>query len=75
MVVCHCRAVSDCKVRQAIEAGAGDVEAIARQCGAGLACGGCRPALAMLLSDLGFESFSVDGDAGPAAARASAATV
>ena len=74
MVVCHCRAVSDCKVRQAIEAGASDVEAIARQCGAGMACGGCRPALAMLLSDLGLESFSVDGDAGPAA-RASAATV
>lgn len=72
MVVCHCRAVSDCKVRQAIEAGAGDVEAIARQCGAGMACGGCRPALAMLLADLGLERFS--GDAGPAA-RASAATV
>lgn len=74
MVVCHCRAVSDCKVRQAIEAGAGDVEAIARRCGAGMACGGCRPALAMLLSDLGLGSFSVDGDAGPPA-TASAATV
>ena len=72
MVVCHCRAVSDCKVRQAIEAGAGDVEAIARQCGAGMACGGCRPALAMLLSDLGLERFSVDGDARPAASASGA---
>lgn len=67
MVVCHCRAVSDCKVRQAIEAGAGDVEAIARQCGAGMACGGCRPALAMLLSELGLEGFSVDSDVRPVA--------
>lgn len=67
MVVCHCRAVSDCRVRQAIEAGAGDVEAIARQCGAGMACGGCRPALAMLLSELGLDSPSVDRNALPAA--------
>ncbi|MDP8988388.1 MAG: (2Fe-2S)-binding protein [Actinomycetota bacterium] len=67
MVVCHCRAVSDCRVRQAIEAGAGDVEAIARQCGAGMACGGCRPALAMLLSELGLDSSSVDRNALPAA--------
>ena len=74
MVVCHCRAVSDCRVRQAIEAGAGDVEAIARQCGAGMACGGCRPALAMLLSDLAREGFSVNRNPRPTA-RASRAAV
>jgi bacterioferritin-associated ferredoxin len=56
VVVCHCRAVSDCRVRQAIEAGAADIETIARQCGAGSQCGGCRPALAMLLSDLGLDA-------------------
>lgn len=67
MVVCHCRAVSDCRVRQAIEAGAADVDAIARQCGAGSGCGGCRPALAMLLSGLGLETDAVEGNALPAA--------
>lgn len=67
MVVCHCRAVSDCRVRQAIDAGAADIEAIARQCGAGSRCGGCRPALAMLLLGLGLPTALAKEDAQPAA--------
>ncbi|MBW3575639.1 MAG: (2Fe-2S)-binding protein [Actinobacteria bacterium] len=49
MVVCHCRAVSDSGIRHAVERGAADVESVARHCGAGSVCGGCRPAIALLL--------------------------
>jgi bacterioferritin-associated ferredoxin len=49
MLVCHCRTVSDREVRAAIECGARTVGAVARQCGAGGACGGCRFALRDLL--------------------------
>lgn len=52
MVICHCRAVSDGLVRAAIAGGAVDVDAIIRDCGAGSVCGGCRPAIALMLGDL-----------------------
>ena len=50
MVVCHCRAVSDGCIRSAVERGALDIDAVARQCGAGSVCGGCRPTIALLLA-------------------------
>ena len=50
MVVCHCRAVTDRVVRDAIEGGARDLESLARWCGAGADCGGCWPALQGLLA-------------------------
>lgn len=59
MVICHCRAVSDGLVRAAVAEGAADVDAIISQCGAGSVCGGCRPAIALLLGDL-----TVDADHG-----------
>lgn len=52
MVICHCRAISDCRIRSAVDGGALDLETVARYCGAGSACGGCRPAIAMLLATL-----------------------
>ena len=51
MYVCLCRGVSDRKVRKAISRGATTVEEIARTCGAGSGCGGCRPELQALLRD------------------------
>jgi bacterioferritin-associated ferredoxin len=52
MVICHCRAVSDGLIRQEVDGGALDVETVVRRCGAGSACGGCRPAIALLLQGL-----------------------
>jgi bacterioferritin-associated ferredoxin len=52
VVICHCRAVSDGLVRAAVAGGAADVDAIISKCGAGSVCGGCRPAIALLLGDL-----------------------
>jgi len=53
MIVCHCKAVSDRRVRTAIRAGAGCRKAIARACGAGAGdrCGACRPVVDELLAE------------------------
>ncbi len=50
MLVCHCRTVSDRDVQAAIDRGARTVGQVARDCGAGGECGGCRFALRSLLS-------------------------
>lgn len=47
--VCLCNGVSDRKVRKAIARGATTVDELARTCGAGSGCGGCRPELEQLL--------------------------
>jgi bacterioferritin-associated ferredoxin len=49
MLVCHCKGLTDRDVRGAIESGACTRREIARQCGAGSVCGGCRPLLDELL--------------------------
>jgi bacterioferritin-associated ferredoxin len=43
MIVCHCRAVSDRILREAVRRGHGSVEAVVEQTGAGTCCGGCLP--------------------------------
>ena len=53
MYICHCRAVTDRRICEAIEAGACDAETVIRRCGAGGACGGCLPAVRELLAHYG----------------------
>lgn len=45
MILCHCAVVTDREVRDAIQAGATDVCALAEVCGTSRACGGCLPAI------------------------------
>src|SRR6266702_8974562 len=49
MFVCHCLALTDREIGEAIAAGARDLDEIGRYCGAGLTCGGCCPLLEELL--------------------------
>jgi len=49
MILCHCMGVSDHSVRRAIQSGASDVGEVARACGAGTGCGGCRPLIHRLI--------------------------
>ena len=49
MIVCHCRAVSDRAISKAIRGGASSPREVARACGAGRVCGGCRPAVRQLI--------------------------
>ena len=51
MWVCHCRAVTDSKVRDAIAAGADDEIEIGRVCGAGTGCGSCHNELRRLCDE------------------------
>ena len=69
MVVCHCRGVTDCAIRLAIEAGASDVDTLASQCGAGARCSGCRSGLEALLRAM--TSAAATGAASPAPCEAS----
>lgn len=56
MYVCHCRAVTDRAIREAIESGARDAFQVSMRCGAGTGCGGCYPALAQLLAEYGLTA-------------------
>ena len=51
MWVCHCRAVTDSKVREVIADGAGDEFEIGRECGAGTGCGSCHDELRRLCEE------------------------
>ncbi|MCG8557094.1 MAG: (2Fe-2S)-binding protein [Proteobacteria bacterium] len=42
MLVCHCQRVSDRVVRRAVRRGAMTSRDVARSCGAGARCGGCK---------------------------------
>jgi bacterioferritin-associated ferredoxin len=50
MIVCHCHRVSDRAIRAAVRAGAQCEASVADACGAGSACGGCRPAVEELIA-------------------------
>jgi bacterioferritin-associated ferredoxin len=51
MFVCHCRAVTDGEIREAITAGACDLDEVGLRCGAGVTCGGCCPLIQELLAE------------------------
>jgi bacterioferritin-associated ferredoxin len=43
VIVCHCKAVSDHAIREAVREGARSCRQVGRACQAGRTCGGCRP--------------------------------
>lgn len=49
MIVCHCQAVNDRTIREAVRRGAGSPRAVAKACGAGAGCGGCRSAVERII--------------------------
>jgi bacterioferritin-associated ferredoxin len=42
MLVCHCYGVSEKRIRELVRQGARSGRDVARACGAGSGCGGCR---------------------------------
>jgi bacterioferritin-associated ferredoxin len=52
MLVCHCKAVHEARVRAVIDAGASDEFDVAEACGAGSDCGGCVPTITSLLDEV-----------------------
>ena len=51
MIICHCKKLSDRQLREHVRAGVRSTRELARVCGAGACCGGCRPALDEILSE------------------------
>ena len=49
MIVCHCHAINDRTIREAVRAGAESPRTVARACGAGAGCGGCRHAIERII--------------------------
>lgn len=45
MIICQCNGVSDRAIRKAVRDGAGNRNDVVRACTAGMACGGCVPAI------------------------------
>jgi bacterioferritin-associated ferredoxin len=56
MIVCHCTATNDTAVREAIAAGADEVDEVTDACGAGSDCGGCHRTIERLLSQFGLSA-------------------
>lgn len=51
VLVCHCKAVFEARVRAVIADGARDEFDVAAACGAGSGCGGCVPRISALLAE------------------------
>ncbi|QQR91968.1 MAG: (2Fe-2S)-binding protein [Myxococcales bacterium] len=51
MIVCHCKVVRENTIREAIRNGARSRKLVARQCGAGSACGGCSKYITELIDE------------------------
>lgn len=65
MLVCHCNGVTERRVRAAVHAGACTLREVARSCGAGASCGGCRPEITRILRQEAAGTAQAD-DHGPA---------
>jgi bacterioferritin-associated ferredoxin len=55
VLICHCLAVHERHVRDAVSGGACTVEDVIAVCGAGGRCGGCRPLVADVLAEVGVD--------------------
>jgi nitrite reductase (NADH) large subunit len=62
MIVCHCKNVSDRRIRLAVRNGARSVEEVRAACGAGTCCGGCLPLVSDLIAD---EQVECEGQDAP----------
>jgi bacterioferritin-associated ferredoxin len=51
VIVCHCKAVRETSIRDAVRAGARCHRSVARACKAGGMCGGCRPAIEEIIEE------------------------
>ena len=51
MLVCHCRGISDRKIRRAVMNGCASAREVARETGAGMRCGGCRSTVKAIVNE------------------------
>ncbi|MEM7410736.1 MAG: (2Fe-2S)-binding protein [Myxococcota bacterium] len=53
MIVCHCKAICDRTIREAVRGGATSPRKVAMACQAGRECGGCVPVVRELIEHEG----------------------
>lgn len=63
VIVCHCKAVNDRSIRQAVRGGARTRLQVSLACSAGRTCGGCIPTIEAILEDEEGEGRAVNGAA------------
>ena len=51
MVVCHCEAVNDERIRAEVRSGAATIAELSMRCRAGTVCGGCLPLVAEVVDE------------------------
>jgi len=51
MIVCVCNRLNECRIRAAIEAGAGTPDAVYSGCGVKRNCGRCQETIAVMLDE------------------------
>ena len=51
MWICLCEAVTSSTIREAINRGAGTLQAVGEACGAGTSCGKCKRTILLLLEE------------------------
>lgn len=68
MIVCHCKAVSDRAIRDAVRGGARTPRQVSRACQAGRICGGCRPVIVELIESEPADEGCLAYDLAPAVA-------
>jgi bacterioferritin-associated ferredoxin len=60
LIVCSCHAVTDREIRKLAREGACTSREIARSCGAGSSCGGCRPHVKAILAEVRSEASAAE---------------
>lgn len=60
MLICLCNGISERKIRQLAREGASSWREVARGCGAGASCGGCRRAVDGLIREVRSELEAVE---------------
>jgi bacterioferritin-associated ferredoxin len=67
VLVCHCKAVYDRTIRQAVESGARTCRQVDRACAAGGSCGGCLPLIRGIIADEREKTHAASSEIGVAA--------
>ena len=68
VIVCHCHAVNDRAIRQAVREGACSYRQVALACQAGRRCGGCRPSVLQVIDEELTSAQALDATPGAVAA-------
>ena len=67
MLVCHCKAINDRTIRQAVRSGAQTCRQVDRACAAGGNCGGCVPLIRAIIASERDEQHAASGEISVAA--------